>query len=147
VLREDAQSIWDACFDGGRFYATRLIGIFRTLGSQHDGDRQYQASQLLAQVPDDPHDALRHYLKSPDPYDRVFAIQVVTHLGDRRFIPALEPLTKDTTSTKRWDTLAYDSVGGGARSALDQLRRGTNLVTSDSPLPKWLAAARQPNSQ
>jgi hypothetical protein len=147
VLREGAQQLWDWCFDDGHFHATRLIGTFRGLGSQHDGDRQYEVARLLAQVSDDPHDALRYYLQSPDPYDRVFVIQVIAHLGDRRFIPILEPLTKDAASTKRWDILAYDSVGGGALRALENLRGGTNLVTPDTPLPKWLAAARQPNSQ
>jgi hypothetical protein len=147
VLRESAQSAWEASHDDGRFYATRLIGIFRTLGSQHDGDRQLEVAQLLAQVSDDPRDALRHYLKSPDPYDRVFAIQVITHLGDRRFIATIESLTKDTASTKQWDILPYDSVGGGARYALEHLRSGTNLITSETPLPKWLEAARKANSE
>jgi hypothetical protein len=146
VIRGDAESVWDACSDDGQFYASRLIGIYRTLGSQHDGDRQLEVAQLLAQVPDDPRDALRHYLASPDPYDRVFAIQVIIHLGDRRFIPDLEKLTKDTASTKEWDTLPYDSVGSGARLAIDHLRRGTNLVPTDAPLPKWLEAARKMNS-
>lgn len=147
ILREDSKSVWDACFDDGRFYPTRLIGIFRTFGSQADGDRQHDVAELLAQVSDDPQDALNHYLKSPDPYDRVFVIQVIAHLGDRRFIAALEALTKDTASTKRWDILAYESVGAGARIAVDQVRRGENLVTPDGPIPKWLKAARNPKSK
>jgi hypothetical protein len=142
VLNKDPQLMWEHCSEGGGFQATRLLGIFRTLGSQHDGDRQLQAAQLLAQVPEDPRDALRHYLRSPDPYDRVFAIQVITHLGDRRFIPELEKLTKDPAGTTQWDG-PYDSVSRAARLALDQLRRGTNLVKSDTPFPKWLEAARK----
>jgi hypothetical protein len=142
VLRKDAQSVWDACCDDGRFYPSRLIGLFRTMGSQHDGDRQHDVAELLAQVPDDPSASLKHYLSSPDPYDRVFAIQVIAHLGDRRFLPSLEALNKDTASTNRWDLLAYETVGDGARLAADQIRRGKNWVTPDGPTPKWLQAAR-----
>ena len=147
TFREAAQGIWGACFgDDGRFYATRLIRL-RCANSPHDGDAQSDVARLLTQAPDDPRDALQYYLKSPDPYDRAFVIQVIAELGDRRFIPTLEALTKDTATISLWNGLGYDSVGDGARFALDWFRRGGWVHTPDTPLPKWLAEARKSDAR
>lgn len=142
VLRDDAKKVWEACSDGGRFYSSRLIGLFRTMGSQHDGDRQFEVALLLAQVSEDPSDGLRHFLSSPDPYDRAFAIIVIQHLGDRRFLPDLEPLREDPATLKEWDILRYKSVGALATKSIERLRQGENLVPIEGAIPKWLEAAR-----
>jgi hypothetical protein len=139
---EQAKRLWEDCCEGEIFYSSRLLGVFRTMGSQHDGDRQYEVFQLLAQVPADPSDGLRHYLASPDPYDRAFAIQVIAHLGDKRFLKALEALMEDAASTRSWDILPYKTVGEGALRAVDQIRRGEGHVEKSGAVPAWLQKAR-----
>lgn len=142
TLRDDAQKVWDHCFEGGRFYPTRLISIFRQLGSQHDGDRQYEVAQLLAQTPHDPYESLLYLLQSPDPYDRGFVIQVIEHLGDRRFVARLSELSKDSASIENWDILPYKTVGEAARHALDRIAEGHNDFGPEFELAGWLRAAR-----
>lgn len=138
---EDAAVVWKFCSSKGEFFPTRLLMMFRQMGSQHDGDRQYEAARLLSTVAVDPFESLEHFISSPDPYDRAFAIQIVAHLKDLRFRDLLSSLKSDSARVSDWDVLSYETVGEAAASALAALERETDSLNS-LEIGNWLVRAR-----
>lgn len=142
-LEKDASEVWAHCTDDGKFDATRLVGLYRMHGSQHDGDRQFEVATLLAGVEQDPYNDLAYILKSPDAYDVGFVLHVIRCLGDRRFIPLLEKMTGDNRSLAKWDMLSYKTVGGAAKQVGKELLAGDSDLAEDKSA-KWLTKAQQP---
>lgn len=138
---EDAAEVWKFCSTKGEFFPSRLLMMFRQMGSQNDGDRQYEVARLLSTVEVDPFNSLKHFIFSPDPYDRAFAIQVVAHLKDLRFRDLLSSLESDSASVSDWEMVSYKTVGEAAIYALAAFDKETDSLSS-LEIRDWLVRAR-----
>jgi hypothetical protein len=104
------------------------------MGSRHDGDAQFICAYFLISLLEDPAPVFRRMLADPDPQQRAFALTVIGHLGDRRFLKEMKALQSDQADTG-WDTGKVGNFADLALSNLDQpdheLRR--------PPLPDFTA--------